>query len=60
MTYFILCHENECVAQAHKFLEGNFCRKTPQLSERSLLSGLGQTPTLPPPLTPGGSPSLSL
>lgn len=27
MPYFILCHKNECVAQAHKFLEENFWRK---------------------------------
>ena len=26
MPSFILCHKNECVAQAHKFLEANFCQ----------------------------------
>lgn len=26
MPYFILCHKNECVAQAHKFWEGIFVK----------------------------------
>lgn len=35
MPYFILCHKNECVAQAHKFWEGVFV-KILRASARSL------------------------
>lgn len=50
MPYFILCHKNECVAQAHKFLEENFWRKKLLVSAQypHLLAPGDPSPPAPP------------
>lgn len=54
MPYFILCHKNQCVAQAHKFLEENFWRK--KLLVSGALSAPRAAAISPPPGTGDPSP----
>lgn len=54
MPAFILCHKNECVAQAHTFLEENFCRK--KLLASGVFSALGAAAISPLPRRQEASP----